>query len=85
VLTRGNFANVATGSQTISLGALSGGGGDLGNNAASSLVTYDIGGLNANSTFSGVIGGTTAIGKVGTAWLMLSGNNTWDESLVYVM
>jgi hypothetical protein len=32
-----------------------------------------------------VIGGTTAIGKVGTAWLMLSGNNTWDESLVYVM
>ena len=41
--------------QAISLGTLSGSGGNLGNNVSPSSVTYTVGTLNANTTFSGNI------------------------------
>ena len=79
VLSRGNLANELIGPQAISLGALSGNGGALGNNVASSAVTYTIGALNTNTTFGGQIldsvggGGTTAITKTGSGMLTLTG------------
>ena len=76
----GMLANYLTGPQTISLGALSG-GGVLNNAASSSVATFSIGALGLNSTFSGAIqdaAGQTAIVKTGTGWLTLSGTNTYS-------
>jgi len=63
---------------TVRIGALSGSGGRIdaafGSNRAA---TWEIGALNTNTSFSGVFAGTgTAVTKVGTGTLTLSGANT---------
>lgn len=79
VVNTGNLAAIATGVLNVELGSLAGTGGNVGNNSAGSAVTYIIGGNNSDTTFSGNIvnsvggGGTTAITKVGTGELTLSG------------
>ena len=79
----GNLANNVASGGTISLGGLSGSGGQVGNNQSSSLVTYSIGAAGINSTYSGTIvnaagaGGQTAIIKTGSGMLTLQGNNTY--------
>ena len=83
VLNSGDLANTLTGAQAISLGSLSGAGGKLGNNVGSSLVTYTVGDLGANTTFSGSIvdsvggGGTTALVKGGGGMLSLNNLSTY--------
>jgi fibronectin-binding autotransporter adhesin len=83
VLNGGRMVNGNNSSPTISLGSLSGSGGILSNNT-SGLVTYSVGGLNTNTTFSGQIqnawggGGTTAITKVGSGTWTLTGNNSYS-------
>lgn len=78
----GHGFNFGTG--TIYFGALSG-GGVFRNDAASSTVTMEIGGLNTNCTFSGIINanGTSriAVTKVGSASLTLSGANTFTNGI----
>jgi autotransporter-associated beta strand protein len=82
-ITGGAIATTLAGNQTISLGALSGNGGQLGNNIGSSLATYSIGALGATSAFGGNIvdsvggGGTTAIHLIGGK-LTLAGTNTFS-------
>ena len=69
------------GSATIQLGALSGNFGSLYNNVASTTATYQVGALNTNTSFGGVIAnvvGTTALTKVGTGTLILAGANTYS-------
>lgn len=79
----GNLANTAAGVVTQNLGSLAGSGGNLGNNVAGSAVTYSIGALGTDTTFSGNIvdsvggGGTTAITKVGAGTLTLAGTNSY--------
>jgi autotransporter-associated beta strand protein len=79
----GNLANNVPSGGTISLGGLSGSGGQLGNSASGSLVTYSIGAASGNTTYSGAIvnsvggGGTTAIIKTGTGLLTLTGISTY--------
>ena len=83
VVNGGNLANTLSGADDRP-GALSGSGGQVGNNVGSSQVTYSIGGLNANSTYSGTIvdsiagGGTTAISVTGSGMLALAGANTFS-------
>jgi fibronectin-binding autotransporter adhesin len=78
VLNGGRMISEAAGGSIISLGSLSGNGGILSNNT-SGQVTYSIGALNTDTTFSGQIvnqwggGGTAAITKVGAGTLTLSG------------
>lgn len=73
--------NSATG---ITLGALSGGASSSLNGAgggATQAVTYTIGGLNTNTTFSGSINNgsnTTSLTKVGSGSLTLAGTNTYS-------
>lgn len=83
---------VSPGSVTIPLGSLSGSFGSsqtaanliLENNAANSTNTFQIGGLNASTTFAGEIsdGGPssaiTALTTVGTGTLTLSGSSTYS-------
>ena len=84
VVNAGNLCNFLTGPQAISLGALSGGGGNLGNNVGNSQVTYTVGALNSNTTYSGNIvdsvggGGTTALVKTGSGTLALAVANTYS-------
>ena len=84
VLNAGNLGNLTQGAVAISLGSLSGSGGQLGNNAPGSEVTFVIGALGLNDVFQGNIvdtlggGGTTALEKVGPGTLVLSGNNTYS-------
>jgi fibronectin-binding autotransporter adhesin len=71
-----------SGAATIPMGTLSGTSGAvlLGGNSASSTVTYQIGARNEDSTFAGTIKnstGPTALTKVGTGVLTLSGANTY--------
>jgi fibronectin-binding autotransporter adhesin len=84
VVNAGNLANTAAGPVTISLGALSGSGGTLGNNDPSGgQVTYAIGALGASTQFSGPIvdsiggGGTTAVTLAGGT-LNLGAANTFS-------
>ncbi len=85
VVNGGNLCNTAAGTQAISLGALSGSGGDLGNNDPSNgQVTYRVGALNTSTTFSGSIvnsvggGGTTVLVKTGSGTLALTGANSYS-------
>ena len=87
------FAYTGTGSKTIILGSLSGssnagtgsgvgfaGYGVLTNNTASTTATWQIGGANLSTAFAGVIQngtGTSALNKVGSASLTLTGVNTY--------
>ena len=71
------------GTGTISFGSLSG-NGSIANIAASGQATVSVGALNTSTTFSGIIGGSTAgqgqniaLAKVGTGVLTLSGANTY--------
>jgi autotransporter-associated beta strand protein len=79
----GNIYN-RNGGITISFGALSGGPltGIYGASAAAAGTTYSIGALNQNSTFNGRISdggdGPTALAKVGTGVLTLTGTNTYS-------
>jgi len=64
---------------TINIGALTGNGYIASANAGT---TWQVGGLNTSTTFSGVIennvfGGTAALAKAGTGALTLSGSNTY--------
>ncbi len=73
-----NFVASVSGTNSISLGALTGSSGNLNNALAGSLAIFSIGALNTNSTFSGTIfnnAGTTGLTKVGTGTLGLSGSN----------
>ncbi len=86
VVNGGNLCNTAAGTQAISLGALSGSGGDLGNNDPSNgQVTYRVGALNTSTTFSGSIvnsvggGGTTVLVKTGSGTLALTGANSYSD------
>jgi autotransporter-associated beta strand protein len=87
VLNGGRMVNANNSSPTISLGSLSGTGGILSNNT-SGQVTYSIGALNTDTTFSGQIvnewggGGTTAITKVGSGSLTLSGGLSYTGATV---
>src|ERR1039458_4414464 len=71
------------GTTNILLGALSGPSGYLDDNnfGAGNLLTFYIGYLNTNTTFGGIIenqyAGTTALTKVGTGTLTLTGVNTY--------
>lgn len=88
VLDAGLLANTTAGAVTHNLGSFGGGGGSLGNNVAASAATFNIGALNTNTSFAGTIvdsvggGGTTAITKVGSGILTLSGVNTFTGPLV---
>jgi len=71
------------GTGTISFGSLTG-NGSIANIAVSGLSTVSVGALNTNTTFGGIIGGSTAgqgqniaLTKVGTGVLTLSGANTY--------
>ncbi|MDO4550885.1 MAG: autotransporter-associated beta strand repeat-containing protein [Planctomycetia bacterium] len=67
------------GNGTIDLGALTG-SGTVRNTVANTALTYNIGGKNIDSEFSGIIQdyrGTVAITKTGTRTLTLSGANTY--------
>lgn len=83
VLVAGRMFNAASGTTTIHLGALSGNGGILSNNT-SGQVTFSVGALDTDATFSGSIqnewggGGTTAIIKVGAGQWTLGGNNNYS-------
>jgi fibronectin-binding autotransporter adhesin len=76
-----------TGNATVYLGGINSSGagstayGVLSNNVTGTTATFEIGALgNANDAFAGTItngAGTTAIRKVGTGTLTLSGNNTY--------
>ena len=87
VLNGGRIINGNNTSPTISLGSLSGTGGILSNNTLGQ-VTYSVGGLNTDATFSGQIvnqwggGGTTAITKVGSGIWTLSGNLSYSGATV---
>ncbi len=71
------------GTTNILLGALSGPSGYLDDNnfGAGNILTFYIGYLNTNTTFGGIIenqyAGTTALTKVGTGTLTLTGVNTY--------
>lgn len=76
--TRLNF-----GTGTINFGSLAG-NGSIANIAVSGTTTVSVGALNTNTTFSGILGGSTAgqgqniiLTKVGTGILTLSGANTY--------
>lgn len=79
VLNGGSLAARTAGTYTVALGSLAGTGGNLGVDLAGASVTFSIGGNNSDTAFSGNIvnsiggGGTTAIEKVGTGELTLSG------------
>ena len=78
VINAGNLDNTASGNPTISLGSLSGTGGNLGNNVANTSVTYFIGALNTSTTFAGTISGsTTGLVKVGSGTLTLGAANSF--------
>ena len=67
---------------TIQMGSLAGSGGLLGGSGGASgfVVTFQIGALNASTTFSGLIANETsltALTKVGTGTLTLGGANTY--------
>lgn len=79
--------NQRNGSTTTYLGALIGGPGTRvagrGNTGASGTTTYEIGGNNLSTTFEGEINngsGTTAITKVGTGTLALTGTSIYSGS-----
>lgn len=76
--TRLNF-----GTGTVNFGSMAG-NGSIANVFASGMSTVSVGALNTNTTFSGVLGGSTggqgqniALLKVGTGTLTLSGANTF--------
>jgi rhamnogalacturonan endolyase len=76
-----NFYNLATNNQTIDVGELDGVVGvaiEAGSNAATNP-TWRIGAKNTNSVFAGIISnsGVTALIKIGTGSLTLSGANTY--------
>ena len=65
---------------TFAIGALSGSGKISGNTNAGKTVTWQIGAKNLDTTFSGVIGngtGPSALGKVGSGALTLTGASTY--------
>jgi autotransporter-associated beta strand protein len=74
-----------SGNRTYQLGSLAGTGGTLGNclESGSGLVTFEIGGNDAGTTFAGLIAntvwntGTTAITKVGDGTLKLTAVSTY--------
>jgi fibronectin-binding autotransporter adhesin len=76
----GVFSNVgAAGSvATIKMGELAGTGGRLQNYITGSTVTYEVGALNSNSTFAGILrdfNGVTCLTKIGTGTLTLTANH----------
>jgi len=89
-----NFTNAAVGnnygfgwngvgSGTVKLGALSGSFGNIYNNVGSTTMTLEVGNLNTNTIFGGVISntnGTTALTKVGSGTLILTGANTYSST-----
>jgi len=77
-----NFYNINTNNQTIDLGELGGASGALmgaGSNSAANP-TWRIGAKNTTSTYAGVIAdaGVTAVIKIGTGTLTLTGANTYS-------
>jgi autotransporter-associated beta strand protein len=71
------FTNTNSGGNTTSIGALTGDStSTLQGGAAGTYVTYQIGGLNSNTTFAGntTTGNGINVHKVGTGTLTLSGN-----------
>lgn len=81
--------NQRNGGTTTHLGALIGGPSTRvagrGNTGASGTTTYSIGGKNLDTTFEGEInngGGTTAITKVGSCKLRLSGNSIYTGATI---
>ena len=83
----GNIYN-RNGGVTINFGALSGGSGTAitGASTSTAVTTYAIGAVNQNSTFNGRIGdgeGASALSKVGTGTLTLTGvNNNYSGGTV---
>ena len=83
VVNAGTLANTLAGTPTHNLGSFGGSGGSLGNNVGGSAVTYSIGALGTDTTYSGTIvntiggGGTTALTKVGGGSLTLAGANSY--------
>jgi fibronectin-binding autotransporter adhesin len=83
LLLAGRMVNATSGTTTIHLGSLIGNGGILSNNT-SGQVTFSVGALDTDATFSGSIqnewggGGTTAIIKVGVGQWTLGGNNNYS-------
>jgi rhamnogalacturonan endolyase len=82
----GNIYN-RNGGVTVSFGALTGGPGTgiSGASAATATTTYSIGALNLNSTFNGRIsdgGGATALVKIGTGILALTGTNAYSGGTI---
>ena len=70
----GAFYPIETAGITFQMGDLSGTGGLITSTAAGTL---QIGALNTNTTFSGVIASSSGINKVGTGSLTLGGVNTY--------
>jgi fibronectin-binding autotransporter adhesin len=84
VISGGSMANVLAGTQTINLGALSG-GGILGNeDITGGQAVYSVGALNLSTAYGGTIvdsiggGGTTALVKTGSGTLTLNSQNPFS-------
>lgn len=72
--------SILTSNHNFAIGALSGSGPLSGIATAARTVTWQIGGRNTDTTYAGVISngaGASALTKVGTGALTLSGNNTY--------
>ncbi len=72
--------SILTSNHNFAIGALSGSGSLAGIATAARTVTWQIGGRNADSSYSGVISngtGASALTKIGSGALTLSGNNTY--------
>jgi autotransporter-associated beta strand protein len=66
---------------TVRVGELSGNAfGQVANNSAATIATFEIGNLNTSTTFAGAVidgAGTTALTKVGTGTLSITGSSTY--------